>query len=131
MRTSEQDLAYCIGAAIGGLPHDAEGQGVLLACLSLIRTRATELWAQDPGGQMEATAAVTKLLYQALVMCPPRTLKAGLQCTSEFVAGLENEGSRRGALALLRGILGSDNEGMRQAELVKWYLVLVDRLVKK
>lgn len=36
-----------------------------------------------------------------------------------------------GALALLRGILGSDHEGMRQAELVKWYLVLVDRLVKK
>lgn len=125
--TSERDLAYCIGSAIGGLPHDVTGQRVLIACLSLLAEKARDLWISDPACNEPSTAAITKLLFQTLVLCPARTIRAGLACVSDFVQGLGEEASKRLALGLLRDTIGRDSESERQAELAKWYLVLVDR----
>jgi len=144
--TAFQDLAYCVGAAIGATPTEADpaGQALLLHCLHLIQDRALTLLRQevpgekgmreggvDPGPaqlRRPATRDLVKLLFQTLLVCPLTVLEAALQSLGKnfVLQGFEGRPeSRVAVLRLLKGVVCGEVETMRQSVLAKWYLTLL------
>jgi len=143
--TAFQDLAYCVGAAIGATPTEADpaGQALLLHCLHLIQDRALALLRQeipgeksreggvDPGPaqlRRPATRDLVKLLFQTLLVCPLTVLEAALQSLGRnfVLQGFEGRPeSRVAVLRLLQGVVFGEVETMRQSVLAKWYLTLL------
>ena len=144
--TAFQDLAYCVGAAIGATPTegDPDGQALLLHCLHLIQDRALALLRReipgekgmredgmDPGPaqlRRPETRNLVKLLFQALLVCPLSVLEAALQSLGKnfLLQGFEGRPeSYVAVLRLLKGVVFGEVETMRQSVLAKWYLTLL------
>lgn len=130
------DLAYSVGAALGAIPTagDPAGQALLLHCIGLLQNRALDLIlggatggdAQLHGG---ATVELVRLLFQTLIVCPPAILGAVLDGLRRdfFLRGLRGHPEARlRALRLFKDVVFGEVETMRQAQLAKWYLGLLD-----
>ncbi len=126
--TPFQDLAYCVGAAIGTTPteDDPAGQALLLHCLQLIQDRTLALCRDDAELRQPATRELVKLLFQTLIVCPSTVLERALQSLGkDFVLRGFAGGARLTVLRLLKGVVFGEVETMRQSRLAKWYLELL------
>lgn len=123
--TTYQDLAYCLGTAIGAASTDTIGGALVLYCIHVLQERALSLCRNDKQLKESSTSDVVKLLFQTLVVCPPRVLGTALTGVAEefFLMGLKgNRAGRLTALAIFQEIASGEVETMRQTRLAKWYL---------
>jgi hypothetical protein len=122
---SEEDLAYCLGAAMGVL--ESRGPSLLVLCLSTIKERAWELCRADPSMREPSTSALPRLVFGGLVVCPPPALEPMAASVVELVEGVDTPQTRYRVLQLLRDAVTGQVEPVRQSRLAKFLLRLVDR----